>query len=62
VIRDHADNAAAQIAARVEGITPAQAAAIQTLTREIIERVVWEVVPDLAEVIIKEELAKLLKE
>lgn len=61
-VRDRVDDAAAQIAAKVEGITPAQAAAIQTLTREIIERVVWEVVPDLAEVIIKEELAKLLKE
>ena len=57
-----ANAAAEEIAAKVEGITPTQAAAIQTLTQEIIERVVWEVVPDLAEVIIKEELSKLLKE
>ncbi len=56
------DAAAEQIASSIEGITPIQAAAIQTLTREIIERVVWEVVPDLAELIIKEELSKLLKE
>ena len=62
VIRERVDDAAEKIAEKVEGITPAQAEAVQTLTREIIERVVWEVVPDLAEVIIKEELAKLLKE
>jgi CheY-like chemotaxis protein len=61
-VRARFEEAAGEVAARVEGITSAQAAAIQTLTREIIERVVWEVVPDLAEVIIKEELSKLLKE
>jgi hypothetical protein len=30
--------------------------------REMIEKVVWEVVPELAETLIKEELARLLKE
>jgi hypothetical protein len=32
--------------------------AIANLSKEVIERIVWEVVPDLAEVIIKESLAK----
>ena len=32
--------------------------AIAKLSREIIEKVVWEVVPELAEVIVREELAK----
>jgi hypothetical protein len=32
--------------------------AIAKLSREIIERVVWEVVPQLAEAIVREELAK----
>jgi len=34
--------------------------AVDAATREIIERVVWEVVPELAETIIREELARLL--
>ena len=29
------------------------------LSREVVERVVWEVVPQLAETIIKEEIARL---
>lgn len=32
--------------------------AIAKLSREIIEKIVWEVVPELAEVIIREELQK----
>jgi hypothetical protein len=32
--------------------------AIAKLSREIIEKVVWEVVPELAEAIIREELSK----
>jgi len=44
------------------GLTKEQAEAIAKLTREVVERVVWEVVPDLAEAIIQEELARLLKE
>jgi hypothetical protein len=32
--------------------------AIAKLSREIIEKVVWEVVPELAEAIVREELAK----
>jgi hypothetical protein len=61
-VKDRVHDAAKDVAAGVEGITVDQAEAIQALTRETIERVVWEVVPDLAEVIIKEELAKLLEE
>ena len=34
-------------------------AAISKVSREVIERIVWEVVPDLAEVLIKEEIRKL---
>jgi CheY-like chemotaxis protein len=34
-------------------------AAISKISREVIERIVWEVVPDLAEVLIKEEIKKL---
>jgi CheY-like chemotaxis protein len=34
-------------------------AALSKISREVIERIVWEVVPDLAEVLIKEEIRKL---
>jgi CheY-like chemotaxis protein len=44
------------------GLTPAQADAVLALSREVVERVVWEVVPQLAEAIIKEEIARLTKE
>ncbi|GAB7026272.1 response regulator [Geotalea toluenoxydans] len=41
-------------------ITEAQlVAALRTLSREVIEKIVWEVVPDLAELLIKEEIRKL---
>lgn len=35
------------------------AAAVSRISREIIERIAWEVVPDLAEAIIKEEIKKI---
>ena len=44
------------------GLTPAQAEAVMALSRDIVERVVWEVVPQLAELMIKEEIARLTKE
>ena len=44
------------------GLTPAQADAVMALSREVIERVVWEVVPVIAEALIKEEIARLTKE
>lgn len=44
------------------GLTPAQAEAVMALSRDVVERVVWEVVPQLAELMIKEEIARLMKE
>jgi CheY-like chemotaxis protein len=44
------------------GLTPAQADAVLALSRELVERVVWEVVPQMAEAIIKEEISRLTKE
>lgn len=43
------------------GLTPAQADAVLALSREVVERVVWEVVPQLAEAIIKEEIVRLTR-
>jgi CheY-like chemotaxis protein len=44
------------------GLTPSQAEAVLALSREIVERVVWEVVPTLAETLIKEEIRRLTRE
>lgn len=41
------------------GLTPEQVDGVLALSREVIERVVWEVVPDLAETIIREEIRRL---
>lgn len=41
------------------GLTQEQIEGVLGLSRDVIERVVWEVVPDLAEVIIKEEIRRL---
>jgi DNA-binding response OmpR family regulator len=60
--KDRIQDAAKEVARSIPGVTGEQIAAVQALTADIIERVVWEVVPDLAETIIKEELAKLFKE
>jgi hypothetical protein len=38
----------------------AEYAAIAKLSREVIEQVVWEVVPELAEVIIRQEIDRLV--
>lgn len=52
-----------QVAAAAEGTVSCSeeqlAAAIAKVSREIIERIVWEVVPDLAETLIKEEIRKI---
>jgi CheY-like chemotaxis protein len=52
-----------QMASKLEGLglTPTQVDAVMALSREVVERVVWEVVPVLAETIIKEEIARLTK-
>jgi hypothetical protein len=44
------------------GLTPQQAQAVLALSREVVERVVWEIVPQLAETLIKEEIARLTKD
>lgn len=44
------------------GLSPAQADAVLALSRDVVERVVWEVVPQLAETMIKEEIHRLMKE
>jgi hypothetical protein len=43
------------------GLTQAQIEGVLALSREVVERVVWEVVPVLAETLIKEEIARLTK-
>ena len=44
------------------GLSPAQVEAVLALSREVVERIVWEVVPQLAETIIKEEITRLTKD
>jgi CheY-like chemotaxis protein len=44
------------------GLTPQQVEAVLSLSREVVEHVVWEVVPTLAETLIREEIARLVKE
>ncbi len=44
------------------GLTEAQIAGVLALSREVVEQVVWEVVPDLAETLIREELHRLTRE
>ncbi|HEX4514238.1 MAG TPA: response regulator [Polyangiaceae bacterium] len=44
------------------GLTPAQIEGVLALSREVIEQVVWEIVPQLAETLIQEEIARLTKE
>jgi hypothetical protein len=43
-------------------LTSEQVDAVLTLSREVIEQAVWEVVPTLAETLIKEEIARLTRE
>jgi hypothetical protein len=44
------------------GLTAEQVNAVLALSREIVEKVVWEVVPTLAETMIKEEIQRLTAE
>jgi CheY-like chemotaxis protein len=44
------------------GLSAQQVDAVMALSREVVEKVVWEVVPVLAETLIKEEIARLTKE
>lgn len=52
------------MAARLEGLglTKDQVEGVLSISREVIEQVVWEVVPDLAETLIKEEIKRLTAE
>lgn len=54
----------AALRAKLESLdlTAEQTQAILALSREVIERVVWEVVPVLAETLIKEEIQRLTRE
>lgn len=42
------------------GLTPDQVEGVLKLSAEVVERVVWEVVPELAEAMIREELHHLV--
>jgi CheY-like chemotaxis protein len=44
------------------GLTSDQVKGVLSLSREVVEQVVWEVVPALAETLIKEEIARLTSE
>jgi CheY-like chemotaxis protein len=44
------------------GLSTSQIDAVMALSRDVVERVVWEVVPALAEALIKEEITRLTKE
>jgi CheY-like chemotaxis protein len=44
------------------GLSPQQVEGVLSLSREVVERVVWEVVPTLAEALIREEIQRLTKE
>lgn len=50
------------VAASARSIAPASHEQVSAATREVIERIVWEVVPELAETMIREELERLLGE
>jgi DNA-binding response OmpR family regulator len=54
----------AALKAQLEGLdlSREQVQAVLTLSRDVIERVVWEVVPVLAETLIKEEIQRLTRE
>jgi DNA-binding response OmpR family regulator len=54
----------AALRARLEGLdlTADQTQAVLALSREVIERVVWEVVPVLAETLIREEIQRLTRD
>lgn len=58
-----ASPAASAMAAKLPelGLSPAQVEAVMALSKDVVERVVWEVVPVLAETLIKEEIARLTK-
>ena len=60
-VADAVAQATAPLAAQLAkmGLTEAQIEGVLALSRDVVERVAWEVVPVLAETIIKEELKRL---
>lgn len=48
--------------AALEGLTDEQREAVMTLIRDVVEKTIWEIVPDMAETVIREEIARLLKD
>jgi CheY-like chemotaxis protein len=58
------NGASAEFASKLGGLglTPAQIEGVLALSREVVEKVVWEVVPTLAEAMIKEEISRLTRE
>jgi hypothetical protein len=61
VVRQVAERTAQAVPAAVAAKGP-EYEAIAKLSREVIEQVVWEVVPELAEAIIRAELDRLVRE
>jgi len=59
---DAGDMATPAAAAALSGLSDEQREAVMALISEIVEKTVWEIVPDMAESIIREEIARLLKE
>ena len=59
---DRTGHAPAAPAALADGGEAALREALTNASREVIERVVWEVVPQLAETIIRENLDRLTKQ
>ncbi len=59
-----AAGAQAAVQATAQAITSDQtlAAALQGASREMVERIAWEVIPQLAEAILKEEIARVVRE
>lgn len=46
----------------LDSLSPQQRNQLMGIIRDVVEKVVWEVVPDMAETIVKEELNRLLKD
>lgn len=59
-----ATNGASDMAAKLKdmGLSQEQVDGVLQLSREVVEQVVWEVVPDLAETLIREEIRRLTAE
>jgi CheY-like chemotaxis protein len=61
---DHAAAATGELAEKIQGLglSEEQVQAVLKLSREVVEQVVWEVVPVLAETVIQEEIRRLTRE